>query len=975
MTYGVARAATSPELALYRTPGKASKWRAAIYQPHVIYTARINQSFSTFDSILELTYDAGSGSLPGVLSDMTLLVGSSAGAHDVGIVRIRAADATKFYIGETSDVAFADNQYLTVIDDFGLWARHVLISSGVSYMDGGVAYSNQHALPDPTPIMGSNRVLKLTGASVSAAFDFSVSYVIDGTAITGYSCSAPGSSSSSGMTTATPTISWNSVGWKKVYLTVTGANGKSFFAVRNIFIWNDDNLPPRVQIGTPRQDAETGGWEFELTVLDECDVDTIRDHALVILINEDYFGGTQSNIGPVAGAENIELEGWIARETISWNPEKGLVQFTAYTAHYWFGQIPAFPDGVEFTTTTPSAWTQFQDLTVAKGLWHFLHWRTTATRVMDLFLPDDTKYTTEVSSLASNLWEQIREMAFLQIYARAGVNAWNQLFIEVHPQLVPLASRTWATVLTITKQDWRAEINFERVTKTECAVVSLSGVAVNSSGVGASYFALSPGHAYPHYGAIDVQDRLLVSGQSQANQLAGLYRGWRNNAFPEIPIALAADIRLIDCFPRAKCAIVIDAADTPRGIAFSGNLLPTAVSIVTDPETGHVHREVSFEAETFEDISTNGDVPGGRADVSIPPTPSFPPLPDFPVILPGTITPSPNGPTAALIHDATYGMLYTADFDAASPTWITVNAGLTTAQYQAINNFFVCPNGAFYVALCLVVDSSNYLSRPFFIARAPSIGGTFTVLFDEPSIRPAVIALQQWGLFSAAHNPLASEEVGFVMGQVGVNKKFWHGAGSSFSAGAVVDSGSFFQSGLTYGFGYWLHTRINHFSKIAPGGGSVVTTGSPGIDGLVTVGQFLGHVRASTTGRTFHQKAGGGGYVVGDNNLGTVTPYTDSAFNGQGFASDAAGLYLMTTYGVGARGRSSDGGVTWLTIPSLPFGSWWFANGGDSNRWAAAGGSSVRYSPDFGVTWLNKEGSLIASPTPTQINGIKIVGY
>jgi hypothetical protein len=174
------RSATSEELVLYRSGERWSKLRAAIFQPNTIYQARINQSFSTTDGILEITYDNGSGTLGNVLPDMTLLVGSSAGGHEKGHCRVRSIDATKIYIGETSDIDWENDLYLTIIDDFGLWARHVLISAGVSYMDGGIAYSNQHSAPDPTPIMGSHRVLKLEGASVSTQFDASSSYVIAG---------------------------------------------------------------------------------------------------------------------------------------------------------------------------------------------------------------------------------------------------------------------------------------------------------------------------------------------------------------------------------------------------------------------------------------------------------------------------------------------------------------------------------------------------------------------------------------------------------------------------------------------------------------------------------------------------------------------------------------------------------------------------------------------------------------------------
>ena len=112
-------------------------------------------------------------------------------------------------------------------------------------------------------------------------------------------------------------------------------------------------------------------------------------------------------------------------------------------------------------------------------------------------------------------------MAFLQIYACPGVNAWNQLTIEVNPQLVPRSLQDLGDGHDNHKAGLARRDHFERITKTECAVVSLSGVAINSTGMGTSYFALIPGHAYPHYGSIDVQDRLLVSGQPMPTSWPG----------------------------------------------------------------------------------------------------------------------------------------------------------------------------------------------------------------------------------------------------------------------------------------------------------------------------------------------------------------------------------------------------------------------------------------------------------------------
>lgn len=975
----MARAATSPELALYRSPGKATRLRAAIFQPTTIYTARINQAFPSWDGLLEITYDGGSGTLANVLADMTLLIGTSSGAHDIGIVRIRSVDSTKFYIGETSDVKFADNQYLTVVDDFGLWARHVRISGGVVYMDGGTTFSDQHTNFDPVPIMGGNRVLKLTGSTVSTSFNAGSSYALD-SSISGYAWSAPGSSSSSGMTTSTPTITWNSVGWKKVYLTLTAANGKTFFGVRYVYIWNDANPPSRAQIGDCREDAEEGGWSFDITLLDDCDVDTVRDHALVILFGEDYYGSTQSNIGPVVGCENIYGNGWIARETINWNPEQGSVRFTVHSAHYWFAQIPAYPDGVEIVARPAAAWTEMRNLTVRKGLFHFLRWRITATRIMDVFLPSDTKYTKEVSSLAQNLWEQLREMAFLQIFARAGVNAQGQLFIDIHPQLVPAASRTWPTVMTITKADWVGEIDFERVTRNDVSQVNLSGVAVNENGRGTPYFSLSTGHTHSHYGKPEIQENLLVGSQADSNQKAGLYYGWRNNPYPDLPIVFDAAIRLIDCFPNQQCDITIDASDTPRGVEYSGGLIPKSIVLVQDPDTGYVHSEVNFEAETFEAHSVNGDVPGS-GEVSIPPVPPLPPLPPIEILVPGTTTPTEDGgPPKVLLCDASVGLLYSENFDEASPEWITVNAGLTANQYQAINDIQMTPSGGIYV-LHRRRNFGDALDP--FIAYAPAIGATFTVIEDQTSIQGKLpfSDAAHWGVNALGVNPLTGQ-VAYVI-STDTKTALFIGTGTAFAEAVELTTyiGMGSVGNLSFGFNNWRLTGASsnaYFLAISADGSTIIRA----VSGSTTMGQQ--HVPISTSDKCILYRSSAlriitqNGAVAGDftTAVGSLVGLDDHWDNK--VAVDPTGMLMMLPWDTGERGRSSDGGATIVGIPSLPFGGVYaydYAGGvGVESRWVAARGI-VRYSPDFGDTWENKEGNLSSVAPIPGISIIKVVEY
>ena len=970
----MSRAATSPELALYRTPGQGSILRAAIYHPNTVYTAQVNQVFTTTDQVLEITYDNGVGDLADVLPDMTVLIGSTAGAHDKGICRLRDKDLTKFYIGETADISWANDLHITIIDAFELWARHVLIDDGTPYMDGGVAYSDQHANPDPTPRMGGSRVLKLTDATVSATYDFSNSGVIDGSAITGYATTSPTASGGSGLDTATPTLEWDAVGWHLVYLTLTAANGKSYFGVRCVYIWDDDNLPARAELIEPgSQDVETGGWEYSIALYDNADLSDVRDHSLVILFAEDYYGDTKQEIGSLAGCENIECEGWIAGEKINMNPEQGLVEFTIYTAHYWFGRIPSYPDGVEFVTGSPASWTEMQNLTVDKGLWHFLHWRTTATRIMDVFFSGDTKYTKEVSSLASNLWEQIREMASDQIFARAGVNRHNQLFVQVHPLLMPTASRSSIpTVMELLKGDYAGGIEFDRITMPEVAVLSLSGVAVNSAGTGEPFFSLSPGHTYGHYGQPESVDNLLVSSQSQANTLAGLYRSWRNNPMPNIPIKLLSNNRLIECFPNQRCEIDIDAADNIRGHAYDGYIYPVSVSRVFDPESGFMHTEVVFEAETAESLSINGDIPGS-GDRSTPPVPSFPDFPPFPPIIPGGIPTSENGAVSVILHDTTYGFVYTTNFDSSNPSWSLMNGGLTAAQKQLATLLVVCPNGALYCG-----RGGGGTPVEDFIAYAPSLGATWQIIEDPTSIQ--AVYGSSGGVAALAENPLLAESVAYIIGEHH-NHDIFTGTAGVFSQGVHISNILNTDATMSYGFGKWRVTGATtsgdfnkHYWLISLDGSAISAEG--GLSSDIDIGSNPQHLQAGSLPVAWmRSRTSDNLYKFANNFQDTPTTLVQSANTFLLLRGDAdiTGQYLMAPWN--GKGISADGGASWSALPNLPVGTWYFRNGGSPARWIAVSGSAVRATYDGGDSWLNKEGNITASAPVPAINIIRVVGY
>ncbi len=964
----IPRAATSPELTLIRTPGQWSKVFAVVRKPNVVFRARINQTFSTTDRVIEITYDTPSGTLANALPDMTVYVGSTLDARDVGVCRLRAIDGSKFYISTTSDMALLDNLYLTVVDHWFLGARQIALSGSTPIMDSAVAYSDQHTNFDPVPVMGGDRVLKKTGSTVATTYDWTACYVPDGSAISTYATTCATASATSGLSTTAPTLTFNTLGWHVVKLVLTAANGKSFFGIRYIYIYDDAHRPADAIIGENGEDVDTGGWNFTITMFDNVDVDTVVDQALVLVFAEDHYGNTAQSIGAITGCENVLFTGWIGgEESINWNPDQGKVQFTCYTAQYFFSLIPSYVTGVEWTSGTSSAWTNIKNLTPRLGLFHFLHWRTTATRVMDVYLPANNKIILEVSSSSDNLWGQLREMTWEHHYIRVGVDRYNRLFMELHPQLTPTASRTWATVMTITKEDWEGDIDLNRSTATEVSILDMSGVFISAAGQPSSYFSLAPGRANSHYGRRESQNGKLVASQAELNTLNGLTRSWMNNPFKDIPIKFSSNMRLIDCFPNQKCLISIAPADTPRGITYSGGIIPIECHFKHEAN-GLLRFVATFEAETFESIAINGDVPGdGGADLSSPPSvPAFPPLPDFSsMILPIDTAGLGDGyPPLWIGNDTNQGIIYTLNMNDASPDYLSMNTGL--GGLGGVNWIGVCPNKSIYIGRMNANDG--------WIARTSALGEPWTVM--TMAANDFVVA--------AAVNPTVPEQVAFITrtSPAGVNT-FHVGTYLSFSTTIIGSSNFYGLRGLSYfasGGGGWLITVFGAFAKMNAAGTSVTSSGTK-------TGIGVSHVRAGSTDTLFISGNASEPKYSFDN-IGTVTtmsPATGISIVGSSsgldytnFDCDPTGRYSMTVVGsLGNKAKSSDFTATWAALTTLPAGVWRFAYAGMNGalpRFLGAG-SILRATPDFGTNWDEKTTASLNAIAPfPNINVHKFVG-
>lgn len=614
------RSLTSQELALYRSDGLATKLYVIIDDPTIVYTAQVNQTFTTHDRIVEVTYTNASGNLASVLPDMTILIGSTPGGWDRGIARVRKAwSESVAYIGETSEIQWETGLYVTVIDEFAIWPKHVRVSEQTIYMDYDVAYSDQHNAFRPVVCMGADRVLKLDGSSISTQLDASQSWVI-GSSISSYMWSVVrGPATLQDADTATPMLTATAAGRILLECTVTAENGKSSSGYRSVYVYNESSpMVHQVELEHFSGSLDEGGFEFSVRLTNPLQSQS-RNYLKVVLFSEDF---------PQAIGDNVLAIGWMDEKDCTVDENGGLSILSIKGAQHWLKLCAGYPAGVENVNRTPEAWTEIQSLTVDKMLFHLLYWRTTLSNCVDILLSGDGRIAPAFHAVGS-VWEQMRLIAEESILAIVCCDACSRLFVQIHPNLVP-AERNAPLVLELSKDDFqRIEIQSRN---PEIHQYHVSGIDQNWKPV----FATAPGLVYGRYGKITSKEQLLFVNQQHAIQLAGLLLAREKREY-DFSIHLTGAIRLFQIVPFSFIHINVAATDTPARISYAGNVIPSRIEY--NFENGVLTQTIFAEPETFA-------IPGVAQYFSDPPivgTVEIPLLdfnsPQWPALTPGFFAP------------------------------------------------------------------------------------------------------------------------------------------------------------------------------------------------------------------------------------------------------------------------------------------------------------------------------------------------
>jgi len=731
------RALTSPELIKLRGDQQWNRYYLAIQPRTVVFAARINQTFSSNDKVKAIKYDTATGDYTAVKPDMTVYIGSTPGAYDIGICRVRkAATSNKLFIGLISDIKLADNLHITVLNHYGWHPKHpTMRTDGSALMDCDVVYSAQHSATVPTVNLGAPTVAWLTGSSITVSFNASGSWNLSGGTLA-FAWSFPGAVSSTGAATATPTATYNAAGTYQAACAITVA-GVSKTRYTDVYVFSKTSMPvTQFEITALNGQFSDKGWGCDLTFYAEAGLSSLPDQAEIVIFSRDFYQGVEGSIGPISGRENIVFRGWVDDESLVSDPKSGKVSISAYGPQHWLDKIDAIPFDLKYGTND---WTHFSNLTVDAAIWQVLTWRSTTNNLIDIYPTGDTRAAPHLEGSEGTVWAQLKSILD-RIMAEPICDHFGNLYNQIDSQYLADADRTSIPeVITLEKTDWRDGLDIQRLPTSESSQVILTGL-VTSGASTKTIYSLAAGHIYKNFGAPFSKDGLLASSQSQQNALAGLILGHENRAY-EFTIPGAAINRMIDIAPRQYILLNIAAGDTPRGVAYAGRAIVRSVS--WDVVNGTLLPTYDAEMETFAEIGINGDIPilddpdnpdDPNNSINVP-MPSYPPIhnietPEPPEPEPGLPDPAncnDTGP-ATTVNMAWDKAFLRGDGDRIAHTWNPCTIRSSTADNPTTMQFTINNRGQAYNHLhCYGIDGSYARLVSGIVTVSESSGDTYTM--------------------------------------------------------------------------------------------------------------------------------------------------------------------------------------------------------------------------------------------------------
>ena len=641
---------TPAQQELIRTRPQETKLYLSIFQPQSIFKARVNDG-SIERGAREITYDTVSqGAYTSIQSGMTMWIGTTPGAMDVGKIRVRSATSSVITVSENSDIEWANDLYLTVFYYTELWPIFPRIIQDPSnaenvifFKDYDIVYTDQNSILGTFVNAGPHRAAWLDPASGQAQLYYSSTgtYNLLGNALT-YDWWFQGANIT-GSSSANPGyISYNQPGHYVTRLTVTDlVNGAVDTTYRYVSIYNPASPPiQKWELSSLNGSRDEGGYTASFRVFESI---PIQEHAVVVIFGESWYGNTRQSIGGnYPNASDIFFVGYINQDSIRYDFQHSEITFDAQSITQMMRESSGFSVSVE-SKANPSKWYELLDMDGRRALYHYLKWHTTALMISDFqFVGDDQKiqfFDSDRESMWDALDNYMRDTLIGQVVADRQGKTW----MEVQAMAYPNPTSSFPSVMEITKRDWMNEPDIQERLSEDVAFIEMGGLAYSGvvTGTFSALLASAPGNAPGFHGSLETHEGLALLGQDQLNQLVGNVFANKNSPFPNIEMDMANNLSNLDIAPQETVQVDIAAQDTVRNLAISGLYIPNGFDWSYSPQDSILLPRISYRelvsgivGETItippaEDMGQGGFTTPG---IQIPPIP--------PLTFPAYIIPS-----------------------------------------------------------------------------------------------------------------------------------------------------------------------------------------------------------------------------------------------------------------------------------------------------------------------------------------------
>lgn len=670
-----------------------------------VFKARVDGPDAFAFPMRDIEYDTVTlGTYSDIWPNMTVFLGSTEGASDLGVTRVRALpDANTLPIGLSSrgirygEIDPVNDCYLTVLSDWRVWPKIPRIDAdGTRYMDGAMDWATYGQYSPPVALAGAAVIATIDPDTevITVEFDAGDSYTTHpGATIAAYGWAVGDGTITVGTTSTAAITATFPAGFRWVAVAVADSNSQ--FSYRHIPVLAIDPAddPCISNFTIERHTIRPDGQEMTVRIREDIPTSTYPDNTLALV-----FEGEPSD---AADRSNLVMMGWLEDEPAEIEgTETGTLRDVTLQIVDVAGRLkslPAFPDIIE-ETDDPDQWGEMEGLNMDRFFHFLLKWQSTVLDLADwTWSGTTTTYPApRLISEGNTNWENIARKANDLIPAHIlTCDTKGALRILPDPLFLPVADRTSTVQASLDANDYS---NLSYTQQRHPRVHWLRTHAIIADGSGEiTVKSIAPGTS-PGWGSDEVVDgEALVLSQTALNIYTG-HRYARLNA-PQglFRFTLAEGSRQgIEPANMTWVRLTIPAtAAAQRGLSFTNErgLVQQIDVRYQATRTGLVKTyTLSWERET-----------SGTPGVTVIVEPAAPVNPTDPLVPPVvTLPPSFDGGVTAgsdiiaLIGDG--GEIFrTSNFTDATPTWTTYLDHITGfGGSVTVHSFVVDPFSPLY---------------------------------------------------------------------------------------------------------------------------------------------------------------------------------------------------------------------------------------------------------------------------------------